>query len=248
MNKFGIVSILLFFFSAETLSAQYFERVEPEMQDQIEARSPFSEGLINGMSFNIEFNDFGIGIGGQYRRGISFLSELVLDFEFTALKDEREQEFQTIFGQQIIPNKYQRALTFPVMLGLKRRFFAEQLSDNFRIYTQTSLGVAPTFLYPYFDDSLGLGYIAPNQIPNDVFQGWGDGSFEFGLTGLFGIGIDFGDDFRRFQSVRFSYLFFYFPEGIQLMEPGSPTPEREGFTPNYFFGSPSITLKFGGMW
>ncbi len=247
-KTFFTVLILLFSASSAILFAQDFERLEPEIDRVVDAQSPFSVGLKNGMSFNLELNDFGVALGGQYRRGISFNNEIVLDFEFTAIKDEREQQFQTFFGQQIIPNKYNRALSFPVMLGLKRRLFAEQLSDNFRFYTQTSLGATFTFLYPYFDDSQGLGYIRPNQIPNDVFQGWGDGFIEVGLAGLLGIGIDFGDDFKRFQSVRFSYMFFYFPQGVQIMEPSSPNPEFDGFEPNYFFGTPTITLQFGGMW
>lgn len=240
--------VLLMLLNIQVTSAQEFERVEPELQAEIEATSPYSKGLKNGMALNIELNDFGVALGGQYRRGISFNNELLLDVTITALKDEREQQFQNFFGQQIIPNKYQRVLAFPVTVGIKRRFFAQQLSDDFRVYTQASVGGVIAYAYPYFDDFADQGFIGDRQFPNDVFQGLGDGSWETGISGQFGIGIDFGSEFKRFQSVRFAYVFHYFPDGIQVMEPNSPNPAFDGFEKQNYFGTPTINLKFGGMW
>lgn len=238
---------------------EQFDRFEPELAEEVLPSSAYSEGLYNGMSFNVEFNDFGIALGTQYRRGISFNNELILDVMVSALKDEREQQYQSYFGQ-IIPNKFNRAFIVPATIGIKRRHFATQLSDAFRVYSQVALGAVVAFTYPYFDDELDLGYICGSpslpgcesfpfgQIPNDVFQGWGDGEFHTGVTGQIGIGIDFGSEFRRFQSVRFSYMFHYFPDGIQLMEPNSPNPNFDGFEKESFYGTPTIVLQFGRMW
>lgn len=223
-----------------SVSAQY--GIEPELRGIEEYKTPVDFGLRNSLGFNIALNNFGFGIGAEYRRVVSPLSEVVVEFNITALRDITEQNYQ-FFGQQIIPNKRNRILSFPVMAGFKHRFFATPVSDNFRFFAAGKLGPTMAFAYPYYqtrdiyyimrDDfdqnfefdpaSIKYGPVEVNtgQIVNDMFQGWGDGEWKFGAAGQIAIGVDFGEDFRNLSSVKIGYTFQYFQNGIQVMDPYS---------------------------
>lgn len=236
------------------LSAQ--ERSEPEVRDAPDPRSPYTEGKRNGIGFNLMLNNFGFGVGTEYRRALNSTTDVLLNFEISNLKDESEQTLRGRFGQELIPNKHNRVLMGPVTAGLKQRLFPQTLSDNFRVYVQGSVGITPAFVYPYYDHDLfpNRNYRFPGsatqqaQPPYDVFQGWGDGYWTTGMAGKLKVGVDFGRDFGQLQSVRFGYNFHYFPTEIQIMEPGTPFPDEEGFDAQAFFQSPQITLILGTNW
>ncbi|MEX2395493.1 MAG: hypothetical protein WD491_00645 [Balneolales bacterium] len=245
-----LCSILLFIgiVAIQNVTAQ--ERFEP---DVVPPKSPQTYSDIderNGLGFSVQLHNFGAGIGGQYQRILGPYTEATISLQMSSLKDETEQSFN-YFGQQLIPNKYNRVLTAPAMVGLKHRLFSEYLDDNFRPFVQGKVGPAITFVYPYFDDYNNDGYMT-NQFPNDIFQGWGDGYFTWGTSGYVSMGIDFGDNISRIQSVNFGYSFFYYAEGLQVMEPEVDPrfsePGATGADPIKFFGSPQISFVFGGMW
>lgn len=248
---FQISGILVLFYLLFTQSINAQERVEPDVIPPDDPKTYSDIDQRNGLGFSVQLHNFGTGIGGQYRRVLGPYTQGVLEFQMTSLKDETEQSFN-YFGQQLIPNKYNRVLTAPLMIGLKHRLFSEALADNFRVYVQGMAGPAFTFVYPYFDDANNIGY-RTNQFPNDVFQGWSDGYITWGTAGHASVGIDFGDNFSRIQSVNFGYYFFYYNEGIQVMEPVSPPPSQgrppgPGADPIKLFASPKISFIFGGMW
>lgn len=223
-----------------TVHAQY--GTEPELRGIEGYQTPLDFDLHNSLGFTIALNNFGFGVGAEYRRVISPLSEVLLDFQITALRDITEQNYQ-FFGQQIIPNKRNRILSFPLMAGFKHRFFATPVSDNFRFFASGKLGPTVAFVYPYYQtrdinyifiedinsnfefdpNDIKFGPIEANtgQIVNDMFQGWGDGEWKFGASGELAIGVDFGDDFRNLTSVKIGYTFQYFDSGIQVMDPFS---------------------------
>ncbi|MEX0929194.1 MAG: hypothetical protein WD266_04235 [Balneolales bacterium] len=241
-----IIGLLLLIMLVGVQQAHTQERFEPEVIPADTPRTFADVDYRNGIAFAIQLHNFGAGLGGQYRRVLGPLTEGIFEFHLTSLKDETEQSFN-FFGQQIIPNKYSRVLTAPAMFGLKHRIFSEYLADNFRVFVQGVAGPAFTFVYPYYNDPQNLGY-RTNQFPNDIFQGWGDGEITWGTAGHASLGIDFGNNFSRIQSVKFGYYFFYYPQGIQVMEPVSPVPNQSGADPIHLFGSPKISLVFGGMW
>lgn len=250
--------------SAATLPAagQSSGSIEPEIRNPSEPESPLDYDKRNGASVNIGLTNYGFALGGQFSRVISRNTELVLRAHIGTLKDSREQSF-FFFGQEIIPNKYNRVLNFPVMAGLRQRLLADHIDDSFRIYASGLAGVSFSFVYPYFedrpfpdaDDPLAQVQLPESRI-NDVFQGWGDGSWELGYSGHLGLGVDFGDSFSRITSLEFGLLAQYYPDGIQILEPNRlvfenniPVVERgEGFDAQELFLTPTITLKFGGMW
>ena len=240
-----ITSVLLPATPAESWSQG---REEPELGPPPEPRSPYDEDLHNSIGFKILLNNYGFGLGSEYRRLLSTTSEFLINFNISNLKDESEQTFRDFWGQQIIPNKYNRVLLIPVTAGLKQRLFPQSLSDNFRVFVTGSAGVTPAFVYPYFDQGHGLGFRPEGQRPYDVFGGWSEGYFTTGFAGEMSIGVDFGSDFSQLQSARFGYKFYFFPDELQILEPNSPFPNQDGFDAQRFFQSPQVTIVIGSNW
>lgn len=274
MLRKSIFPFLVFLFSITLSASVYAQQVgpEPSVVPESKAKTPLSYGLKNGLGFNLVLNNFGFGLGGQYRRVLSPMSELTLDLQITGLRNVSEQTFQSYFGQ-VIPNKFNRVLDFPLMLGVKRRIFANKIQDNFRIYLTAGGGPSLAFIYPYFKDYngnkirdegiYGLNPQSQYEPINDIFSGWKDGHFKWGAGGKLAVGIDFGSKMKSITSVEFGYYFQYYQQGIQILEPrkyklsnsgaleydslGNPITEP-GSPKQKFFGSPMISLVFGGMW
>lgn len=236
---------------------------EPDLADIEKPISYKDYDIRNGVGFRIQLNNSGFGIGGEYRRVLTRYSKGIFEFQISGLKDEAEQTFQGFYGYTVIPNKYNRVLTFPALFGYQRRILPQYLSDNFRLTVHLSGGPAPAYVYPYFDHELfDLGFLPQNspQMHYDVFQGWGDGEFIMGGAGHISIGANLGGDFGNIQTIRVGYMFHYYPGGIQIMEPNRsliPDAPPQFQTPDNivpaadkqsFFGSPHITFVFGTMW
>lgn len=275
-----ILSALIFFLGAEQLTAQV---QEPEIRPTPRNVSALDENYRSGLGFNVVMNNFGFGLGGEYRRVMAPQTEGFLTFRITGLRDPSEQTFTDVFfGQQIVPNKFQRAFAFPVMLGVRQRVFGDLIQENYRFFLSASVGGVASFSFPYFDDIDESGYrftgselILVNdelfrlqaEPVNDIFSGWSDGSWDFGATGEIKLAVDIGSNFSRLSSIEFGYYFYYFPDGIQLMNPRRPVfrddlPRRdvvqtdaqgnivfEDFlSAQRFFGTPQITFTFGRLW
>lgn len=230
---------------------------EPEVVTDVIIQTPYKSGLMNGLTLNLLLTDFGFGVGGQYRRVVGNYTDAFLDVNISVLRDVKEQTFVNFFGQQTTPNKYNRILSFPVNAGLRHRLFAESIKDNFRMYILGSAGPVAAFIYPYFDDSRGLGVRLPDQFVYDVFDGWSEGYWDWGYNGKLALGIDLGSNFRNVSSIEVGYHMSYFPTGIQVMEPNSfefvseneiVIIEGGGFDEQKFFGTVMIKFMFGGMW
>ncbi|MDZ7772331.1 MAG: hypothetical protein U5K31_06290 [Balneolaceae bacterium] len=238
---------------------------EPEVLDIEEPRTLWGEGLRNGLGANLVVNNFGLGLQGHYSRILSPYTELTLSVGITGIRDVSEQSFQDFFtGQRVIPNKYNRALGFPFLVGIKHRMFARQIDDNFRLFISTAAGPALGFTYPYFNDVDNSGFrnvVEVNGVPrvekiNDFFSGWSDGASQWGLSAEFKVGVDFGENFRHLTRVEFGYFFYYFQQGLQILEPYQGITNSEGtlvdrepfHDAQKFFGTPQISLIFGSMW
>ncbi len=258
----SFIAVLLF------IPAAYAQYNEPEVQRVLQPRNLYNEGFRTGAGLNAFINDFGFGVGGHLRKGVSPYTELTFTLRIAGLRDPSEQTFIGFFGQQTIPNKYKRAMVFPALIGVKRRLFPAKLSDNFRVYTELKAGPALAFTYPYFDDRNNNGFrenfVDNFERINDIFTGWSQGETQWGWNGELTMGIDFGDNFAKLSSFQFGYIFYYFQNGIQMIEPFRPNldangnlqPDPEtGFVllepntgPRKYFGSAQISFTFGGMW
>ncbi|HET6528974.1 MAG TPA: hypothetical protein VFG39_09525 [Balneolaceae bacterium] len=252
----------------------YAQLVEPDVIQLPEPKTPPSEGFYNSFSAGVVLNNFGFGIDVNYSRVIAPLTQITFQTGITGIRDVSELTFQNFFtGQKIVPNKYKRAFGFPFLFGLKHRIFARQIDDNFRLFVGAAAGPAVAFVYPYVrdGDENGFrtfrvdprGFLYPAESVNDFFSGWSEGDWEWGFNGEIKIGIDFGTSFASQTTVEFGYFFYYFKQGLQIMEPyqpygydqlGNPIEVNESGNPKTFyeaqkyFGTPVIKLSFGGMW
>jgi len=277
MDKIFSVSATLFFclaFFIANVEEGYAQIEEPEIVEQERTRTPLTEGLLNGLGFNIIVNNFGFGVGGEYRRVIGPDIEATAIMRITGLRDASEQTFTDVFfGQQIIPNKFQRAFAFPLMFGVRHRLFAKTVQDNYRFFVSGHFGPAAALSYPYFNDRNNNGFrerFADNfEQVNDIFSGLGQGDWHLGLAGEIALSIDFGSNFANISTLRVGYFFYNFDGGIQMMQPSQPI-LKEGpldpgefpfelnpdgtlalesfFDKQSFFGTPQISFTFGSMW
>jgi len=263
-------SILLLLSAVEIANAQV---TEPELRVDERVVVPLNENYRSGLTFDIVFNNFGFGIGGEFRQVLGSQTEGVINTRITGLRDASEQTFTDVFfGQQIVPNKYQRAFAFPLMLGLRQRLFADKVQEEYRFFATASAGPVAAFSYPYFDDRNDNGFreqfLDYFEPVNDIFTGIGDGSWHIGAAAELKFGIDFGRTFSNVTSVEFSYYMNFFPNGIQMMMPNQPdlldinAPLQERFQfdddgelllrpffdAQKFFGTPQITITFGRLW
>lgn len=269
-----ILTFLTVFLLFSLPAADLFGQIqEPDLREFDRPRTPMDDGVNNGIGFNVVINNFGFGLGAEYKRVLGPYIEGIATFRMTGLRDVSEQTFTDIFfGQQIVPNKYRRAFSMPLTIGLRQRFFANEIADNYRIYLTGAVGPVLAFSYPYFDDRNNNGFREQFQDyfepVNDVFTGWSDGTWHLGLAGELKLSLDIGQNFARLTSVQFGYMFYYFDPGIQIMQPNQPVPrddagpnefpfELDGqgelvmqpfFDPQRFFGTPQISLIFGRMW
>lgn len=250
---------------------------EPEIQSIEDPKNLFDEGYKNGIGFIFNLNDFGFAAGTQIRKGLGPYTEGILNIKIAGLRDPSEQTYiDYVFGGRTVPSKYKRVITFPITLGLKRRVFARQISDNFRVHTAMSIGPTLALTTPYFSDFNENGFRENNSATYgtfepvlDIFQGLKKSDTQWGWTGDLVLGIDFGDNFARLQTFQFGYSFYYFKNGIQILEPFQAQRNPDGSPkfadrlnsngvlelltepyndPSKYLGSAQITFIFGWMW
>jgi len=263
----AFISLVLLIVMSSAALAQDTLR-EPPVKPKPDPVTLYEKGFKRGMAFNLSVNNFGFIGAAHYRQVIGPMTQLVADLKFGPIRDPSEQTFQSIFGQQIIPNKFRRGIAIPLTVGIKRRIFAHAIEDNFRLYVKGAGGPSFTLLIPYFQDfngdkirNLGREFFGDADFPvepvNDFFQGWGDAETEWGFNGDIAIGVDFGDNFSRISTVEFGFDFFFYPQGLQILEPkrfdpNNSTPANPVIEPfnddKKFFATPQISLIFGGMW
>ncbi len=268
MKKLFLLSLAAFVLM--TSSNIYAQFGEPEVREQPVPKNLFDEGYKSGFGFIFGANDFGFGLGGQYRKGINRYNEGLLTFKIAGIRDPREQTFIDFFGTKTTPDKFKRVISIPVTLGIKHRFLAREVSDNFRFYGTVNAGPVFAYTFPYFDDRNNNGfrenrsdlYRGNFERTNDIFTGWSDGEWELGLTGTAEIGFDFGSNFANLQSFQFGYNFYYFDQGLQILEPAQPRFDNSGqpiyqgnelqtepnYKPKKYFGSAQLSFVFGWMW
>ncbi|MDZ7716055.1 MAG: hypothetical protein U5J95_07570 [Balneolaceae bacterium] len=269
------VLLLVIVFLVVPSQQGYAQLKEPEVVKNPDPLTPYGQGLTNRWGIDLQINNFGIGLTGHYARIVGRYTEITLEAGMTGLRDVSEQNFQDFFtGRRVIPNKYNRAFAFPILVGLKKRLFANEIADNFRFFLSTSAGPAMAFVFPYLNDQdnngfrtlvQNQGFVVPAEPINDFLTGWKDGYTTWGGAGEIKLGVDLGTKFKTQTTVEIGYFFYYFAGGIQILEPNKPardsmgnlifggdifvdTSNELGFPAKKFFGTPQISIIVGGLW
>lgn len=260
--------LVIFLLGAGCWFPLYAQLQEPDVRAIDEPRTPTELGFSNRIGASVYLNNFGFALGGTFTHALGPFTELTFSTGITGIRDVSEQSFQNFFtGQQIVPDKFKRALGFPFLFGVKQRIFANRIADNFRFFVAGSGGPAMAFVYPYLRDSNDNGFrdfqltpfgLQATERINDFFSGWGDGSTEWGAAGEMSIGVDLGSNFKRQSTLEIGFFFYYFSQGLQIMEPfrpkgyssetGLPVGQEPFFDEQKFFVTPQIKFTYSGWW
>lgn len=263
-----LILLILFMLGAVYWQPLQAQLREPDVRAVDDPLTPLEAGYDNRIGGSAYVNNFGFALGGVFTQAVGPFTELTFSTGITGIRDVSEQSFQNFFtGQKIIPDKYNRALGFPFMFGVKQRLFASQLTDNFRVFIAGSGGPAMAFVYPYLNDANNNGFrdfeltpfgLQARERINDFFTGWSDGSTEWGAAGEISIGADLGSNFKQQSTLEIGFFFYYFDQGLQIMEPfqpegfdletGQPVGSEPFFDEQKFFGTPQIKFTYSGWW
>ncbi len=202
-----------------------------------------------GLGIEILLTNSGFGLGGYYHHALAPNLAPFVEIQMRSGKHESEAVFSTLFGQRIIPDKYNFLMMLPMHAGVQYRLFSDEIASNFRPYVQVAVGPALGWEYPYFDDCNGNGEydlsvdcdgdgVTERERTLDFFTGIWRGELRYGMGGIISIGAFFGTSSKYAQGVRIGYAFNYFSKEIQLLESAS----------QHYFGSPIITFQFGRVY
>lgn len=276
MKQIKAIFLILTILTAVATVRIEAQELEPPVQNINLTKIELPDFYNAALGFDLAVNNFGFGIGAEYRRVVGAQSELTALFRLTGLRDISEQTYTDIFfGQQVIPNKYQRVFATPLMIGFRQRFFANQIQQEYRVFAGVMAGPVVALSIPYFNDTNSNGYREQGfeygiplggEFVNDVFRGWGSGKWHLGLAGEAMMGVDFSRNFKNLTSVEFGVYMNFFSEGIQVMMPNQPIAtgnqaqpflldEETGllvmepfFDAQKWFVSPQIKFTFGRLW
>jgi hypothetical protein len=240
------VGVLLLLFAGTV--PLYAQLVEPPVKQIKKPVTPQDEGVFNHLGGGVVLNNFGFGINGVYGHAIGPFTEITFSTGITGIRYSSQQKvfnFNYFYGtQKSIIDKYNRALGFPFMVGIKHRIFARAVSDNFRFFLGISGGPALALVFPYINDVDGNGYrsitplINPNtgnpikingtvlqqfkEFKEGFFRALGKATSHWGASGSIKIGIDFGRKYKTQPTLSVGYFFYYFGSGLQLMDKNKP--------------------------
>jgi hypothetical protein len=166
----------------------------------------------------------GFGLGTFYRREFSENLSGFVSLSISESKDENEREVYDIWGRSYVLNKVNRFLVLPLVIGIERRLFAEDIVDNFRPFIGAAVGPTIIYVFPY-----DLEY----------FSALGKGTPKYTLGGYVGAGAYIGSEGSNLMSLNIRYYFIPYPPGLVDLEASDPKKQFGGF---YF------TFSFGSAW
>jgi len=199
--------------------------------------------LLNAWGFDLLISNNGFGAGVFLRHEYTDEIAGFINFAISDVKDEGEVEYYDYWtGQSIIPNKVNRLLYMPLVVGVQYRLFKDDIVDNFRPYLTAGVGPTMIFVAPYarpqtlinpIDNSTLTQY---NQI--DFFSSLKYGRLKYTVGGYVGAGAYFGMDKGTLSGINIRYYLSPYPGGIEVM--------TNKAIKN--FGGFYITLNFGSLY
>jgi hypothetical protein len=195
--------------------------------------------LLNAWGFDLLMSNNGFGAGFFLRHEYADDLAGFLDFAISDVKDEGEVERINIFtGQSYVPNKINRLIYMPLVVGVQYRLFKDDIVDNFRPYLTAGAGPTLIFVAPY--SSLQADPVTGQQYygPVEFFSSLKYGQLRYTVGGYVGAGAYFGMDKGSLSGVNVRYYLSPYPAGIQVM--------TNSVLKN--FGGLYITLTFGTLY
>jgi len=199
--------------------------------DSVETRlAPRIAGPLrkNAWGANILLSTNGFGLGTFYHRQHTRDFASFVDLSISEAKDDQEVEYYNPYtGQTFVPGKINRFLMFPLIFGVEKRLFEDQILDNFRPYIDGGVGPTMIFVFPYNDD---------------YFTALGKGQPKYTVSGYVGVGAYFGGDDSNVMGINMRYYYIPYPNGLESYVTGIDVTRKNQFGGFY------ITLHFGSAW
>lgn len=198
--------------------------------------------LRNAWGVDLLISNNGFGGGAFFRHEYTDELSGFISFAISDVKDDSEVEFFNQYtGQSFIPNKVNRMLLFPLVIGAQYRLFKDDIVDNFRPYISIGVGPSMVFVSPYsttrqIEGPDGARLTVTDQI--EFFNSLKYGKAHYTLGGYIGAGAYFGLDKGTLSGISLRYYIVPFSSGIESMN-------------NVFiktFGGFYITLNFGSLY
>jgi hypothetical protein len=195
------------------------------------------------LGLDIIISNDGFGLGGFFRKEFSEDWSGFVSFSVSESKDDREVErIDPYYGVSYTPGKLSRFLVMPVLVGVQRRLFREDITDTFRPYLNAGVGPALVFAAPYVEwVNDGTGYSQLQDV--EFFKSLGRGRAHYTVSSFVGVGANFGSDRSSVFGLNFRYYFTYlFGDGLPSLydtNTGAVVANKKSF------GGFAITLNFG---
>lgn len=171
--------------------------------------------LLNVWGLDVLISEDGFGLGTFYQREFHPDWHGFATFSISESKDEREVERYDPFTQRTyVPDKLNRFLVMPLMVGIQHRLFREEIMETFRPYINAGVGPAMIFASPAAEVIFhSADFIEHRQV--EFFRSLGRGKAHYTAGGFIGVGANFGSERSNLMGVNFRYYFTYlFGDGL----------------------------------
>lgn len=225
---------LLLLASSIPLIAQHSSSIvyDSIFTDRASAQSQEMHRSVHAWGMNVLMSTNGFGLGTFYRHAYSDDLAGFLDLSISEAKDDKEVDYVDPYtGQSFTPGKLNHFLLFPLMAGLEKRLFKDDILDNFRPYVEAAAGPTMIYVFPYTED---------------YFSALGKGHPKYTVATFVGIGAYFGSEQSNVMGLNLRYYFIPYPGGIESFDTG--TASAPNITKKTQFGGFYITLNFGNAW
>jgi hypothetical protein len=183
----------------------------------------------NAWGIDALISNNGFGLGSFYRREYTDVLSGFVSFSISEAKDDNEKEYiDPYFGVSFVPGKVNRFLVMPLMVGVQRRMFKDDIVDNFRPYVSAAAGPTMIYVFPYTDD---------------FFSALGKGRPKYTVGGYIGAGAFLGSGSSSLFGLNIRYYFIPYSGGLESMQ--LPSGTRLSMKQ---FGGFFITLSVGSSW
>ncbi len=192
--------------------------------EKTSASQPSSNKLTSSWGIDLLISTNGFGAGTFYRHEYSDDFSGYIDFSISESKDDNEVEYIDYYGNTYTPGKLNRFLVLPLFVGIEKRMFQDDITDNFRPFIDGAVGPTMIYIFPYNED---------------YFSALGKGHPKYTMGGYLGVGAYFGSERSNILGMNIRYYFVPYPGGLESMVQGSTI-----LTKNQF-GGLVISLSFG---
>lgn len=188
--------------------------------------------MLNSMGIDLLMSTNGFGLGLFYRYEYSDDFAGYIDFSISEAKDDQEVEFIDPYtGITFVPGKVNRFLNLPLMVGVQKRLFKDDILDNFRPFINAAVGPTMIYVFPYNEE---------------YFSALGHGHPTYTFGGYIGAGAYFGSERAALFGLNLRYYWIPYPSGLTSMEQrsysGTTTVTKKEFGGFY------LTFSFGSAW